>query len=109
MARKRLRQVLLSHEGVTESSVREVFKLQKTEAMTLYNALETVYGKDGEELIASIMCDITEFPFIDLSKYSISEDLMLSIPAGIAKTLQVVPVSLVSGMITVAMADPLNV
>ena len=109
MARKKIRQILLNHEGVTEKDVTEVFRLQRKEAMTLYNALQTVYGPDGEKLSASIMCDITDYPFIDLRSYSIPEDLMITIPAGIAKTLQVVPVSLISGMITVAMADPLNV
>ncbi len=112
MARRTLDQMLLSHEEVTEREVREIVKIQREEGQTLYLALQTVYssqGPDGERLVASIMCDITGCPFIDLEKYIVPEDLMLSIPAGIARTLQIIPISLVSGMITVAMADPLNV
>ncbi len=109
MARKTLRQILLGHDGVSANDVREVFRLQREEGQNLYSALRTVYGDTEEELISSIMCDLTGYPFINLRKYHIPEDLMLRIPAGIAKTLQVLPVSLVADMITIAMADPLNV
>ncbi len=109
MPRKNLAQVLLNHNGITKENLKEISRLQREEGQTLYNALHTLCGEDEERRIAAIMCDLTDCPFINLCNYHIPEDLMLIIPIGIAKTLQVMPVSMISKVITIAMADPLNV
>ena len=55
------------------------------------------------------ICKETFFPPIDLSKYQISGDVLSHVPERIAIAYQVVPVSYMGNVLTVAMSDPLNV
>ena len=55
------------------------------------------------------LCRSTIFPPINLSKYQISEEILDYIPERIAIAYQVIPLSCMGYILTVAMSDPLNV
>ncbi len=106
--RKGLKEILLTQEGITEETVSKVFQTQREKGLPLYKALQSV-DAFSEEAIASVMCEITGFPYIDLRRYHIPEDMLITVPAGMAKSLLIAPLSLTHGMVTIASADPLNV
>ncbi|UCC95455.1 MAG: type II/IV secretion system protein [Candidatus Omnitrophota bacterium] len=55
------------------------------------------------------LCEETFFPPIDLTKYQIPSDVLVYIPERIAIAYQVIPISAMGNILTVAMSDPLNV
>lgn len=109
MARKTLKELLLSYKGVEPSVADEVIKTQSENGQNLYQAMLSVFGEEQQEFTAAVMSDISGCPFINLQKYSISEEMMQDVSPAVCRSLGIVPVSCLRNMSTVAMADPLNV
>lgn len=106
--RRSLKDILLQQEGITNEHISRIMEAQREKGLSLYQALCAVDSLN-EEAVAAVMCEVSGRPYLDLKNYRIPEDMFLLMPVGIARSLKVVPLSRTSGMVTIALADPLNV
>jgi len=104
----RLREVLLSNHLVTAEQMDEALQIHRSTGASLQKVLvEQGYVKEGDLL--SAISQGLGIPPISLARMRLDPSLRTLIPREIAKQYQLVPVGCIGQILTVAMADPLNV
>lgn len=106
--RKLLGQILKDMKLITESQVQEALAIQKQRGGAIGDILvELNYVTEEEVLVA--LGRQAGMPFIDLDDVELAPEILERVSPSIATVYKVVPVSYEDGVLTVAMADPLNV
>jgi len=106
--RKRLNKALIKKGVITEPNLKKALEIQKLRGGKLSDIL-VKHGYVDKKLLMSVISEELGVPPIDLSRYKIEPALIKLIPKKIAKHYQIVPISKIGNLLTIAMADPLNI
>jgi type IV pilus assembly protein PilB len=106
--KERLSEILAKKGILTEDKLNEALKIQKGKGGSLGDILVSLGAVSQNELLA-ILSQELGIPPISLSKYKIDPKIVKVMPRKIAVNYQMMPISRIGNVLTVAMADPLNV
>lgn len=107
-SRRRLGDVLIEQGLVTEAQLRECLTLQRSTGQSL----ATILLKKGyltEEDVVVTLSDQIGIPYFRVSSYRIPKEALSEVPESLARQYQMLPVSVTGDVLTLAMADPLNI
>lgn len=106
--KERLTELLINNKVISKEQLDRALKFRREKGGTLRNILIELGFVNEKDLIA-VLSQGLGIPLLVLSRFKIDTELLKLIPAEIAKKYQIVPVSRVGNVLTVAMSDPLNV
>ena len=106
--KKRLGDVLLEQELVTEEQLRECINLQRQKGGNLASILLEKEYLSEEDLVVTLSEQLG-IPHIRVAHYNIPEEVLEEVPESLARQYIMLPVSVTGGVLTLAMADPLNI
>jgi type IV pilus assembly protein PilB len=105
---ERIADVLVEDGLLTQAQVAELLELQKKEGVRLIKLVVDRSLITDQDLAVS-MGRVLKVPPVNLSRISISPELVDLIPRDVAHNFKVVPISRLENQLFLAMADPLNV
>ncbi|MFA5388914.1 MAG: ATPase, T2SS/T4P/T4SS family [Candidatus Omnitrophota bacterium] len=106
--RERLIELLISNKIISKSHLDKALKIQKEKGGSLKNIL-VQSGFVTEKDLMSVLSQGLGIPPISLARFKIDPELLKLIPREAANKYQIMPVSKVGKMLTIAMTDPLNI
>lgn len=106
--RDRLIDILINGKLITKAQLDSALDIQKNVGGSLGKIL-VWQGYISQKDIVVAMSQQLNIPPINLSKYQIDRALIDLVPERIVKQYMIMPVSRIGNMLTVAMADPLNI
>ena len=104
----RLTEILVKDGVVSEEQLKKALKIQKQKGGSLKSIL-VAEGFVNEKDLMAVLSQGLGIPPISLSRFKTDPEILKLIPRDVAVKYQIVPVSKVGNVLTVAMADPLNV
>lgn len=107
-AKRRLGDVLLEQELVTAEQLQECIQLQRNTGQSLASIL-VAKKYLGEEDLVITLSEQLGIPHIRVMNYNIPQDVLNEVPESLARQYQMLPVSVTGDVLTLAMADPLNI
>jgi len=108
IAKKRLPDMLLEQELVTEAQLRECIDLHHKTGRSLPSLLVEKKYLSEEDLVVTLSEQLG-IPHIRVAHYSIPKEVLAEVPETLARQYQMLPVSVTGDVLTLAMADPLNI
>jgi type IV pilus assembly protein PilB len=108
IAKKRLPDMLLEQGLVTPAQLTECINLQRATGQTLPTLL-VEKGYLSEEDLVVTLSEQLGIPHIRVAHYSIPKEVLAEVPETLARQYQMLPVSVTGDVLTLAMADPLNI
>ncbi|MFH2138836.1 MAG: ATPase, T2SS/T4P/T4SS family [Candidatus Omnitrophota bacterium] len=106
--KKRLNELLIEHNLIDEKTLNEALNIQQKKGGQLATIL--VENKfTTEENIAICFCKYLHVPLIDLTKFNAAEKAVKIIPEHVARHYQLLAISRIGSMLSIAMSDPSNV
>ena len=108
VAKKRLGDVLLEQELITDEQLRECINLQRQSGSNLASVLVEKGYLDEEDLVVTLSEQLG-IPHIRVAHYNISQEVLDEVPEALARQYQMLPVSVTGDVLTLAMSDPLNI
>ena len=105
--RKLLGEMLIASGVITEEQLKTALGSQKQSGLRLGKELIRL-GYLTEEVIIETLGDQAGIPYVDLDTYLIDQKTISLIPEDLARRHQLLPLFKIGGVLTVAMADPLN-
>ncbi|KPK38247.1 MAG: hypothetical protein AMJ78_10285, partial [Omnitrophica WOR_2 bacterium SM23_29] len=106
--KERLSELLIKKGILSKGKLNEALKVQKEKGGSLGNILVTL-GVIGQNELMAILSQELGIPPISLSKYKIDPEITKVIPRKVIAHYQIMPISKIGNILSVAMADPLNV
>lgn len=106
--KERLNKLLLEKGLITSKKLNEALDIQKEKGGKLSDILIEKGYVDKKDLMV-VLSEELGIPPINLSRYKIDPPLIKLIPRKLAQHYQVIPISKMGNLLTVAMADPLNI
>jgi type IV pilus assembly protein PilB len=108
IVKKRLPDMLLEQELVTREQLEECVEIQRKTGRSLPKIL-VAKGYLGEEDLVITLSEQLGIPHIRLVHYSVPKEVLAEVPETLARQYQMLPVSVTGDVLTLAMADPLNI
>lgn len=108
MAKRRLGDVLLEQGLISEEQLRECIADQRTTGQNLAHILVS-RGYLAEVDLVVTLSDQLGIPHIRVSNYNIPKETLAEVPESLARQYQMLPISVTGDVLTLAMADPLNI
>lgn len=108
IARKRLPEMLLEQGLVTEAQLQECMELHRSTGKSLQDLL-VEKGYLSEEDLVVTLSEQLGIPHIRVAHYSISKEVLAEVPETLARQYEMLPVSVTGDVLTLAMANPLNI
>ena len=105
---KQLGELLLEKEIISEEELKEALEIQKKQRKGLLGQILIERKYITEKDILTVLSAQYGFPYLPLSSYSISPEILKLIPENAAKQYYVLPVERIGNILSVVMADPLN-
>jgi len=106
--KERLSEILIKRGIISEEKLNQALQVQKEKGGSLGEILVSQGAINQRDLLA-ILSQELGIPPISLSKYKIDPEISKFIPKKIAVNYQIMPVSRMGNVLTVAMSDPMNV
>src|SRR3989338_2184928 len=106
--RDRLTRILIDSRLLTDDDLAKALADQKKRGGTLSEILISL-GLISKEKLMEVLSRSLCIPPINLSRFKIDTDVLRIIPEKIAKHYQILPISKMGDLLTIAMADPLNI
>jgi len=106
--KERLIELLINNKAISKAQLDKALKIQKDKGGSLKNIL-VQSGFIAEKELMSVLSQGLGIPPISLARFKIDPELIKLIPREVANKYQIIPVSRVGNMLTVAMSDPLNI
>ncbi len=106
--RQRLLEVLVESKLLTQDQLTQALARQRQTGQNLTQILVGSGWVSQRELLA-VLSRSLNIPAIDLAKYRVDPEVVRLIPERVARQAHAVPVSKIGTLLTVAMADPMNV
>jgi len=106
--KERLIELLINNKVISKSQLDKALKIQKEKS----GSLKDILVKSGfitEKDLVSVLSQGLGIPPISLARFKIDPELLKLIPHDVANKYQIMPVSKVGNMLTIAMSDPLNI
>ncbi len=108
IAKKRLGDVLREQNLITEEQLVECIAIQRKSGASLASILVEKKYLDEEDLVVTLSEQLG-IPHIRVAHYNIPQEVLNEVPEGLARQYQMLPVSVTGDVLTLAMADPLNI
>lgn len=105
---KMIGEILVSKNIISSDQLHQALEEQKITRNELGQILLKL-GYITEQNLAVALSEQLEIPFVALEDYEIDEDSLKLVPGEIARQYSVMPLFAIDGVLTVVMADPLNV
>ncbi len=106
--KRRLGEVLLEQGLVSVTQLEESIALHRSTGQSLAHILVEKQYVSEEDLVVTFSEQLG-IPHIRLSNYNISKDVIKEVPESLARQHLILPVSMTGDVLTLAMADPLNI
>lgn len=106
--KRRLGDVLLEQGLITEKQLQEAVALQRGSNQNLAQYL-LERGYLAEEDLVIALSEQLGIPHIRVANYHIPDEILREVPASLARQYLMLPVSVTGDVLTLAMADPLNI
>jgi len=106
--KKKLTEVLLEAELVTEANLEKAVKIQQETGGSLKDIVLREGFVKERDLMAALSRELF-IPYLELSKYKIDASVLTMLPEKMARQYKVIPLSKIGNVISVAMSDPLNI
>ncbi|OIO32713.1 MAG: hypothetical protein AUJ70_04925 [Candidatus Omnitrophica bacterium CG1_02_40_15] len=106
--KERLIELLINNKVISRSQLDNALKIQKEKG----GSLKTILVQSGFITEKDLVCVLSQglgIPPISLARFKIDSELLKLIPRDVANKYQIMPVSKVGNMLTIAMSDPLNI
>ncbi|MEK7868108.1 MAG: ATPase, T2SS/T4P/T4SS family, partial [Candidatus Omnitrophota bacterium] len=106
--KERLMELLINNKVISRSQLDNALKIQKEKG----GSLKTILVQSGfitEKDLMAVLSQGLGIPPISLARFKIDPELLKLIPRDVANKYQIMPVSKVGNMLTIAMSDPLNI
>jgi type IV pilus assembly protein PilB len=103
-----LGEILLKRRVINEQQLTHALKVQKEEGGYVGEILIRLGFLEERDIVVALIvqCNV---PYIAIDKYEIDSPILQMIPEEIARKYQVVPLDRVGNVLSIVMADPLNV
>lgn len=105
---QRLIDIFLRDNLVSSSDLERAVKEHKTSGGE-FSGILLKLKLISEDYLAIAVSEALEIPIINLSALKIEPDLIKLVPRAMAETYKLIPISLISDQLTLAMLDPLNI
>jgi len=107
--RKLLGEILIEKEGLKEEEFRECFEIQKQDGRRIGEIL-LEKGYITEQALLEALSIQNGVPYLDrIDEEIVDKDLLTQVPVVFAKKNKMIPLYADDGIVTVAVADPLNI
>ena len=106
--KRRLGDVLLEQELITEEQLRECVEIQRASGQSLATILVKKQYLNEEDLVVTLSEQLG-IPHIRVANYKIPKEVLAEVPESLARQYTMLPVSLTGEVMTLAMSDPLNI
>jgi len=100
--------LLLEKKLINDESLKKAQEEAKKKGAKLTETILEM-GLISKSNYLAILSEEFGYPAIDISKFKLQSDILKMVPKKLAKQYKIIPVSKMGNMLTVAMADPLNV
>ncbi|MBI4390029.1 MAG: Flp pilus assembly complex ATPase component TadA [Nitrospinae bacterium] len=104
----KLGDVLLKAGIISEDQLRKALEYQKSHNVQLGNALIQLQFITEEQLIGNLSRQLN-IPYVDLTEVRIDPAAVKRVKENVAKVHKLIPISIKSGKLVVAMSNPLNI
>ncbi|MDZ4860560.1 MAG: ATPase, T2SS/T4P/T4SS family [Candidatus Hydrogenedentes bacterium] len=108
IAKRRLGDVLIEQELVTQEQLQEAIVLQRQSGLSLASILVSKKYLSEEDLVITLSEQLG-IPHIRVMNYNIPQEVLNEVPESLARQYQMLPVSVTGDVLTLAMGDPLNI
>ena len=108
LAKKRLGDVLLEQELIKADQLKESIIIQRQTGQSLASILVDKGYLNEEDLVVTLSEQLG-IPHIRVAHYNIPQEVLDEVPESLARQYQMLPVSVTGDVLTLAMADPLNI
>ncbi len=108
VVKKRLPDMLIEQGLVTREQLQECMVLQRRSGQSLPKILVSK-GYLSEENLVVTLSEQLGIPHIRLAHYTIPKEVLAEVPEALARQHQMLPISVTGDVLTLAMADPLNI
>ncbi|MCM8791807.1 MAG: Flp pilus assembly complex ATPase component TadA [Candidatus Omnitrophica bacterium] len=106
--KERLIRLFIDNQILNEEQLRTALQVQKEKGGKLSDIIvELNFVKKSD--LTLVLSQGLDLPLMDLKKYKIDPSLAVIIPERVARHYQIIPISKMGNILTVAMADPLNI
>ena len=106
--KEKLIDILINGKFITKDQLNTALDIQKSIGGSLGNIL-IWQGYISQRDLALTMSRQLNIPPINISKYKIDKELINLLPERIVKQYSIIPISKIGNVLTIAMADPLNI
>ena len=102
-----LKELLIKNNIVDEPTFQQLADYSKSAGSTIY---DSIIGRNivSDEKLGLLIADFLHFPFINLSKMTIPDDVFHLVPERVARKQYVIPFEKDQESIKLAMTDPTN-
>ena len=107
VSKRKLGELLIESGLLTIDKLKDALEAQKSTGKRLGEALIDMKIISEEEMAFSLAMQL-KIPFIDLTDYSIKDDILDCIPEEVCQKFKCIPLSMKNSILDVAMADPLD-
>lgn len=105
--RKQLGQLLVESNLINEEQLKKALEFQKQKEIPLSQALVELNFL-SQNAILSFLSEKLDIPPISLSHLKLDQEVLNLIPKKLIKNYQLIPISKLANVLTIAMADPFN-
>jgi len=105
--RQLLGEILLKRNVITQAQLDKALKIQETEHGLLGEILIQLGFLEERDIVVALIVQCN-LPYIAVDKYDIDGSILQLIPKDFVRKYRVVPLDRVGNVLTVVMADPLN-
>ncbi|NLF96428.1 MAG: Flp pilus assembly complex ATPase component TadA [Candidatus Riflebacteria bacterium] len=106
--RKRLGDILVEAGLITSEQLQEALGKQKVLGKRLGKVLVET-GMTNEDSIATTLARQMNIPYLNLNELTVPPEVLTTIPEGIVRSHNLLPVQLTGNLLQISMADPLDV
>jgi len=107
-SKRRLGDVLLEQGLITKEQLEESVAVQRATGQNLAHILVTRGYLQEEDLVVTLSEQLG-IPHIRAGNYNIPKEVLAEVPESLARQYQMLPISVTGDVLTLAMADPLNI
>ncbi len=107
MERQLIGEILVKRNIITQKQLEEALKLQKEEKDFLGEILVRLGYLQERDIVVALMVQCG-LPYIAVNKYTIDPEVLKLIPEELARSMRLVPLDKVGGVLSVVMINPLT-
>ncbi len=105
---KQLGEILVERGVINPTQLAHALQEQKAQGLLFGEVLVVLKYATEEDIVQALTCQYG-FPFLPLSNYEISPDVIATVPLDLCKKYCLIPIDKIGRSLTIAIANPLNI